>query len=124
MEEIFTLLSAWVSLEDLSKLHTVSSSATNTLTDQLDEEIRRVYEIDNWSVMSQEWTNYLFMTDMTPNFTAFLGSSGSTTVSTAFTSQEDDYNMWNPLLDLIANFYITVIWVTLHSVLISPSTSY
>ena len=60
--------------EDLSKLHTVSSSATNTLTAQVDEEIRRVYEIDNWSVMSQEWTNYLFTTDMTPNFTPFLGS--------------------------------------------------
>ena len=41
--------------------------------------------------------------------------------------------MWNPLLDLIANFHISpvfqelfhhsVIWVTLHSPLISPSTS-
>ena len=85
MEEVFPLLSAWVSLEDLSlSCIPVSSSSTNTLTAQVDEEIRRAYEIDNWSVMSQDWTNYLFATDMTPNFTPFLGSSSSSTLFYGF----------------------------------------
>ena len=35
----------------------------------------------------REWTNHLFTTNMTPNFTPFLGSSSSSTVPMAFTSQ-------------------------------------
>ena len=49
MEEILPPVSARVSLEELSKLHALSSSSANTLAAQLDEEILRAYEIDNWS---------------------------------------------------------------------------
>ena len=45
MEEIFPLVSGWVSFEDVSKLHSVSSSSANTLAAQVDEEILRAYEI-------------------------------------------------------------------------------